>query len=72
METRIMISLTSKERFALSSLAKRELRSPRDQLRVILRNELQKLGFLDMDEEDSRPGTHQGITNRVENQEKAS
>jgi hypothetical protein len=71
METRIMISLTSKERFALSALAKRELRSPRDQLRVILRNELQKLGLLDVDKDNPEYDTHQGTTKWAENQEKA-
>ena len=54
METRITVTLTPKERFALSTLAERELRSMRDQLRIILRNELIKLGLLNLDEENSK------------------
>lgn len=55
METRITVTLTSKERFALTKLAEKELRFPRDQLRVILSYELQKLGLLNLDEIDPKP-----------------
>ena len=43
---RIVISLTGAERSALSELAQRELRQPRDQAHLILRRELERLGLL--------------------------
>ena len=43
---RIVVSLSGAERSALTELAERELREPRDQARLILRCELERLGLL--------------------------
>ncbi len=46
MITRLTIQLGADERNALNELANRELREPRDQVRLILRKELEVLGLL--------------------------
>ena len=46
---RIMLNISPEECNALSELAKHELRSPRDQLRMIVRHALQENGLLTMD-----------------------
>lgn len=55
MTTRMVVTLEPKERSALIRLAEMELRPPRDQLRVILREELYRRGLLRSGwEDDSR------------------
>jgi len=49
--TRIVISLDTNERRALSLLAMSELRDPRLQMRYILRNELERRGLLGVQSE---------------------
>ena len=44
--TRLMITLTPDERAALQAYAARELRDPRAQVVLLLRSELERLGFL--------------------------
>jgi hypothetical protein len=44
--TRLIIRLEADERNALNELACRELRDPRDQIRIVLRKELERLGLL--------------------------
>lgn len=44
--SRIVVSLNKTERFGLTKLAEQELRSPRDQIRHILRQELERHGLL--------------------------
>ena len=46
MATRLLITLDSAERSALTKLSQKELRDPRDQLRLILRQELERQGLL--------------------------
>jgi len=46
MNTRLVINLSAEERMALLQLAQQEFRSPRDQLRVILRQALFDHGLL--------------------------
>ena len=45
--TRLMIVMTSEEADALIKIATRELRDPREQMRVILRRELKRHGLLE-------------------------
>ena len=55
---RIVIPLSGAERSALAELAKRELREPRAQARLILRRELEQRGLL--------PSTDTNDQNQVE------
>ena len=52
MTTRMVVTLELKERSALIKLAEMELRSPRDQIRVILRAALYRRGLLRSKYED--------------------
>ena len=62
MSVRMFIGLEPAERSALMKLAEMELRSPRDQLRVILREELKKRGLLrSTDKRDSDDDLVQGL-----------
>ena len=45
-DARITITFTRSERSALMKLAEQELRDPRDQARLILREELERRGLL--------------------------
>ena len=49
MYSRMMLTLDDEEREALSSLAQVEVRGMKEQARFIIRTELQKRGFLNMD-----------------------
>jgi hypothetical protein len=46
MNSRMVIILSESERLALIELARQEMRYPRDQVRVILHRELERLGLL--------------------------
>jgi hypothetical protein len=46
MVTRLIISLDGEERNALNELSQKELRDPRDQIRILLRLELERIGLL--------------------------
>lgn len=43
---RLVITLSEHEKIALISLAHREVRHPRDQVRIMVRSELERLGYL--------------------------
>ena len=49
---RITIPVSRSEWAALAQLAKQEIRDPREQLRVILRQELQRRGLLEKEGDD--------------------
>jgi hypothetical protein len=51
--TRITISLQDPEKTALRALAEKEFRDPRAQASLIIRRELERLGFLQTDSEPS-------------------
>ena len=57
MSTRLMVSLTSSEANALARIADVELRDPREQLRLLLRQELQRRGLLACDIADEQATT---------------
>ena len=68
MATRMVVTLEPKERSALIKLAEMELRPPRDQLRVILREELYRRGLLSSrSEDDSRysDGENKSVQARI-------
>ncbi len=46
MYTRLMVTLTGDETNALMHIAEEELRDPREQLRLFLRQEMERRGFL--------------------------
>ncbi len=46
MMTRIMVTLEGNEPAALATMARKDLRDPREQLRYLLRREAQALGLL--------------------------
>ena len=50
---RVVIPLSEEERDALVELARAQVRDPRDQVRVMVRQELRKLGLLHASEEQS-------------------
>lgn len=50
--TRITISLKETEKMALLELADKEFRDPRAQAALIIRTELERLGFLQTDIDD--------------------
>ncbi len=52
--TRIVVTLDTNERRALSLLASSELRDPRLQVRYMLRSELERRGLLDVQSESAR------------------
>lgn len=54
---RITITLQEDEQEALWQLAGRECRDPRDQIRIMLRRELQAEGFLEATDERKRGGS---------------
>jgi hypothetical protein len=56
--TRITVSLERTEKSALMKLAMAELRDPRDQLRYVLRRELERLGLLQPITPIIPPGGH--------------
>ncbi len=57
---KIVLKLSGAERSALFRLAEANLRDPRDQIRLIVRNELQQLGYLQpvKKEKNSDQATH--------------
>jgi hypothetical protein len=62
--SRVVVTLRQDEREALVHLAFSELRSPRDQLRHILRRELQQRGFLPViDDRQDNAGTEEAENN---------
>ena len=64
MSTRMVVILEPSERSGLRQLAEMELRSPRDQLRAILRSELESRGLLAPVEDSAgirvEPFSHKG------------
>jgi hypothetical protein len=54
MPGRIVLTLDAREKGALNTLAKQELREPREQARFILRQELERRGLLP---DDRQPET---------------
>jgi len=52
---RVTIYLDQQERDALSNLAQRERRDPRDQAALIIRHELQRAGLLPADTSTAQP-----------------
>ncbi len=64
---RLTISLSEPERVALERVAASDLRSIRDEARIMLRRELQRLGFLKV--EDPTDQTSQ--TSKIENEARA-
>ena len=47
MLTRLTILLSDDERFALQKLGEQEMRGMKDQVRILLRTELERRGFLE-------------------------
>lgn len=50
---RLTLSITEEERLAIFALARRERREPRDQVALIVRRELERIGLLPADQEDA-------------------
>ena len=60
MSIRYMVVFTVEEADALNQLAQSEMRSPRDQIRLMIRNELEAIGQLKaIDSQSERENDHQ-------------
>jgi hypothetical protein len=61
MPTRMMVTLTDDEADALLRMADAELRDPREQLRLLLRQEARRRGLLAVEEQDGMSDEKRGL-----------